>query len=79
MDTHAKRSHRHVTNPVVHVTSEFGGLRKQQNNPTCTKNDSNGQLCGRWSLTEEDKESTQRSRCFEYRQCRYFAPSSLYY
>ena len=38
--------------------SEFGGLWKQQNNPACTKNDSNGQLCGhgRWSLTEEEEE-----------------------
>ena len=24
--------------------SEFGGLCKQQNNPACTKNDSNGQF-----------------------------------
>ena len=37
--------------------SEFGGLWKHQNNPACTKNDSNGQLRGRWSLTEEEKEN----------------------
>ena len=36
--------------------SEFGGLWKQQNNPAGTKNDSNGQLCGRWPLTEEEEE-----------------------
>ena len=36
--------------------SEFGGLWKQQNNPACTKNDSNSQLCGQWSLMEEEDE-----------------------
>ena len=38
--------------------SEFGELWKQQNNPACTTNDSNCQLCGRWSLTEDDEEGT---------------------
>ena len=37
--------------------SEFGGLWKQYESPACTTNDSNGQLCGRWSLTEEEEET----------------------
>ena len=41
---------------ILWFMSEFGGLWKEQNNPACTKNDSNGQLCGQWSLMEEDEE-----------------------
>ena len=40
---------------ILQSMSKFGGLWKQQNNPACTKNDSNGQRCGRWSLMEEDE------------------------
>ena len=42
---------------ILQSVSEFGGLWKQQNNQACTKHDSNGngQLCGRWSLTEEEE------------------------
>ena len=38
MHTHAKRSHTHVTDPMVHQ-SEFGGLscRKRLNKPACTQ------------------------------------------
>ena len=50
MYTHAKRSYTHVKDPV-----ELDGLWNQQNNPACTENDSNGHLCGLWSLTEEEE------------------------
>ena len=43
---------------ILQSTSKFGGLWKQQNNPACTKNDSNGQLWGQWSLTEEEEAKT---------------------
>ena len=35
MYTHAKRSHTHTKDPLVH--DKFGGLWKHQNNQACTK------------------------------------------
>ena len=46
-----------LTLKILQSMSEFGGLWKQQNNPACTKNDGNGQLCGQWSLTEEEEKA----------------------
>ena len=41
---------------ILQSMSEFGGLWQQQDNPARTeRNDSNGRLCGRWSLTEEEE------------------------
>ena len=38
------------------ITSMDYGNNKT--NPACTENDSNGKLCGQWSLTEEEGECT---------------------
>ena len=54
MYTHVKRSHTHVKDPVVRV--RVGWTVETTNYPAGTKNDSNGQLCGRWSLTEDEEE-----------------------
>ena len=51
---HAKRSHMHVKDPVV--PGRVRWTMETINNPACTKNDSNGQLCGRWSVMEEEEE-----------------------
>ena len=49
--THAKRSHIHVKDPVVHVTRHqslvaYGNI-KQESNPVCTKNTTGQQDCFR--------------------------------
>ena len=55
MCIHMQKEHIRMLKILLSM-SEFGGLWKQQNNSACTENDSNGQLCGWWSLTEEEEE-----------------------